>query len=320
MTDKAKDTRKKNENQASRPLIRSREDRVIWGVAGGLADQIGVGAGWVRLGFVVAAFLGGFGLLAYAVMAVLMPEDDGTGKPVEEGYGPRIGRVLLAVLIVGAALVVCGGLAAVSVWATATGHGEIVGAVVILVGLAIAATAFAGETRRIGAPLLVLALALGLPAGAIAAADVHIDGSVGQREYTPKAVAEIPADGYELGTGQLVVDLRQIAWKRGTAVDLDAELGFGQMIVSVPPSVCVDAEATGKGGELLVAGEQSNGIDPEVDSGQPAGRAPRLNLDAGIQFGQLIVTDQDPDEISEGGFDYDHNQFEKDSQRQVCAL
>ncbi|MGZ5340205.1 MAG: PspC domain-containing protein [Solirubrobacterales bacterium] len=320
MTKTTKETRKKDKDQASRPLLRSRDDRMIWGVAGGIADQIGVAAIYVRIGFVVVALFGGLGLLAYPALAVVMPEDDGTGQPVDDGWGRRLGQVLLVCTLIAAALVLGAGLAAVAAWATATGHGVVVGAVVIAVGLVIAATAFAGEGRRIGAPLLGIALVLGLPAGAVAAADINIDESVGQREYAPKAVTDIPADGYELGTGQLVVDLRDLHWSTGTKVDVKTDLGLGQTIVSVPPTVCVDAHASAKGGELLVRGDQSDGVDPEIEGNAPRGNVPVLNLDAEIQFGQLIVTDQDPDRISDSGFNYDRNQFEKTSQREACGL
>lgn len=319
MTNKQKDTPKKDKNQASKPLLRSRDDRMIWGVAGGLAEQIGVNAILVRIGFVVVALFGGLGLLAYPALAVVMPEDDGTGQPVDDGYGKRLAQVLLVVALIGAALVIGAGLAAVSAWATATGHGAVVGAVVIAVGLAIAATSFAGQARRIGGPLLAVALVMGLPAGAIAASNVRFDESVGQREYTPHAVSDIPDGGYELGTGQLIVDLRDLPWAAGSKVDVKTELGLGQTIISVPSTVCVTGHASAKGGELLVRGEQSDGVDPAIDQSQPQGNVPRLNLDAEVQFGQLIVTDEDPNRISDRGFDYDHNQAEKASQREACG-
>src|SRR6266513_189677 len=66
----------------------------------------------------------------------------------------------------------------------------------------------AGVRRQITAWLLTAALVLGIPAGAIAAADINIDGSIGERTYTPTLPTDIPADGYKLGTGQLIVDLR----------------------------------------------------------------------------------------------------------------
>ena len=79
------------------------------------------------------------------------------------------------------------------------------------------------------------------------------------------------------------------------------------MIVSVPSQVCVIGHATGKAGELIVAGDVSHGIDPEVDQGTPTTNAPRLDLDADIQLGQMIVTDEAPDQVDDHGADYDHH-------------
>jgi hypothetical protein len=118
----------------------------------------------------------------------------------------------------------------------------------------------------------------------------------------------------------MIVDLRDLPWANGQSIAVKSNLGVGQMIVSVPSTVCVHAHATAKAGELLVRGDQSDGIDPEVDQGLPRSDAPRLDLDAKLQLGQLIVTDQDPDEIADHGGDYDHNRLSAESQRQVCGL
>ncbi len=56
-----------------RRLVRRSHSKVIAGVAGGLGDYFAVDPIWFRLGFVLAAFLGGAGLLAYGVLWVLMP-------------------------------------------------------------------------------------------------------------------------------------------------------------------------------------------------------------------------------------------------------
>jgi phage shock protein PspC (stress-responsive transcriptional regulator) len=305
-----------------RPLLRSKSDRMIWGVAGGLSEHLNVDSTLVRIAFVLTCFIGGLGLLAYLVLAVALPEDDGTGKPVEERVSARLGRVLVIVILVAAALCLACGLAAASAWTAATGHGVIVASVVIGLGVLLAVVAFVGDFRRRVAPwLLAAALVLAIPAGAVAAADIHIDESIGKRDYSPATATDVPAGGYELGAGQLIVDLRDLQWTPGQTIAVEADLGFGQMIVSVPASVCVDAHATAKGGELLVAGEQSHGIDSEVDKTEPIGKAPRLELDAELQFGQMIVTDQAPEEVDRHGrgFDDDHNQEEADSQQQVCG-
>jgi phage shock protein PspC (stress-responsive transcriptional regulator) len=310
----------KNEVGPRRPLLRSKDDRMLWGVAGGLADHIGFNPTLVRAAFVILTLFGGAGLLAYLVLAVALPEDDGTGQPVNESVWARLGKVVLVCILVAIALGLAAGFAAVSAWVTATGHGTVVAVLVIALGVALVAAAFATDIRRrLVPPLLVLALVLGIPAGAIAAADIKFDDSIGQRTYTPTVAADLPADGYKLGTGQLVVDLRELPWAPGQTIAASAHLGIGQMIVSVPSSVCVVGHATGKAGELIVAGDVSHGVDPDVDQGTQTSNAPRLDLDADIQLGQMIVTDEDPDEIDSRGADYDHHTEEADAQRTVCG-
>src|SRR5919197_726960 len=255
MANQPKNSRKKTTEETQvgprRPLLRSRDNRLVWGVAGGLAEHIGFNATLVRLAFVVVSLFGGAGVLAYLVLAVALPEDDGTGKPVPDSVWARLGKVLLVCFLVAIGLGVAAVLAFASAWATATGHGTVVAAVVIALGARLVAAAFAPSVRRRITPwLLTAALVLGIPAGAIAAADIDIDGSIGQRTYTPSVPADIPADGYKLGTGQLNVDLRHLPWKPGQTIAVSAHLGIGQMIVSAPPRVCVQGHATGTAGEL----------------------------------------------------------------------
>src|SRR4029077_6951670 len=95
---------KKTEVGPRRPLLRSKDDRMVWGVAGGLAAHIGFSATLVRLAFVLLTLFGGAGLLAYLVLAVALPEDDGTGNPVEESVWARLGKVSLVCILVALAL------------------------------------------------------------------------------------------------------------------------------------------------------------------------------------------------------------------------
>jgi|tagenome__1003787_1003787.scaffolds.fasta_scaffold20981266_5 phage shock protein C len=55
-------------------LERSKTDRVIAGVAGGLAHRFGVSSTLVRVAWVASVLLGGFGLLAYVVLWVALPD------------------------------------------------------------------------------------------------------------------------------------------------------------------------------------------------------------------------------------------------------
>jgi phage shock protein PspC (stress-responsive transcriptional regulator) len=58
-------------------------DRIIGGVCSGLAEGFHVETLWVRLAFVVLAFLQGAGVLLYVVLWVLMPERAGQ-RPVAQ--------------------------------------------------------------------------------------------------------------------------------------------------------------------------------------------------------------------------------------------
>ncbi len=72
--------------QVERPrrLLRSREDRVIGGVAGGIGAYVGIDPVIVRLVFVVLALAGGGGILAYIIAWIVVPEAPEDGAPVLE--------------------------------------------------------------------------------------------------------------------------------------------------------------------------------------------------------------------------------------------
>ena len=58
-------------------LTRSTTDRHIAGVAGGIAEYLGMDAALVRILWVVAIVFGGFGFLAYIVLWIALPEGSG---------------------------------------------------------------------------------------------------------------------------------------------------------------------------------------------------------------------------------------------------
>ncbi len=57
-------------------LRRSKNDAMIAGVAGGIAEYLNVDPILIRLAFVLTAFLGGPGILIYIIMWIIMPESD----------------------------------------------------------------------------------------------------------------------------------------------------------------------------------------------------------------------------------------------------
>jgi len=54
-------------------LTRSETDRVIAGVAGGVAQRFGFSSTLVRLAWVLSVFFGGVGVLAYVILWIVLP-------------------------------------------------------------------------------------------------------------------------------------------------------------------------------------------------------------------------------------------------------
>src|SRR5437763_1077495 len=63
------------ENGAAKRLERSRSDRMVAGVCGGLARYFDIHPAFYRVGFVVLTLLGGAGILIYAATALVMPDE-----------------------------------------------------------------------------------------------------------------------------------------------------------------------------------------------------------------------------------------------------
>lgn len=59
----------------TKKLTKSRTDRKIFGVCGGIAEYFDIDPTVVRLLWVVASFMGGGGLIVYIVAALIMPEE-----------------------------------------------------------------------------------------------------------------------------------------------------------------------------------------------------------------------------------------------------
>ena len=77
----------------SKKLYRSRTDRKIAGVCGGIAEYFNIDATLVRLLFAAAVILGTAGIWVYVVCALVIPEAPDNGVPYEDvnggngGYG-----------------------------------------------------------------------------------------------------------------------------------------------------------------------------------------------------------------------------------------
>ncbi len=68
-------------------LRRSTTNKVVGGVAGGIADTYGWDPTLVRLGFVLLALMHGGGVLLYLLLLVFMPKTGGTTAPQQAVAG-----------------------------------------------------------------------------------------------------------------------------------------------------------------------------------------------------------------------------------------
>src|ERR671927_68104 len=91
-------------NGATKRLERSRSDRKLAGVSGGLARYFDIHPAVYRVGFVVLTLLGGAGIIIYLALALVMP-DEGNEDSVataalrnrRERPWPLIGLALVAI-------------------------------------------------------------------------------------------------------------------------------------------------------------------------------------------------------------------------------
>jgi phage shock protein PspC (stress-responsive transcriptional regulator) len=172
-------------------------------------------------------------------------------------------------------------------FAAAAGPDWLVPALVIAAGAAIVAGAFLKPIRWLVPPALALALA----AGVVAAAGIDLDGGVGDREYRPASTADL-RDRYELGVGELVVDLSDTQLPAGD-VPLELDLGVGEARVVVPEDVCVSTTADVGIGNVRMFGRDNGGIDIDFEETPNADPdVTRLVLDAEVGIGEVRVHDE----------------------------
>ncbi|MGY1807163.1 PspC domain-containing protein [Blastococcus sp. SYSU D00669] len=228
---------------AVRAPLRRSGDRMLGGVAGGLAEYSGIDPLLWRVGFVALAFAGGSGILVYLLLWLLMPGASVTGpgrrdRALErrQAAGPRSrvpGMTIAGLLIVVGALVLVTRLTAWDV-----DPARFLAAALLVVGLGLVAAAFSRGRRSRGG-LIALGSLLSLATIAASAAPWNYGGGVGERTYRPAVPGDV-RPLYELGAGDMTVDLSDVDL---TDVDdpirLRIEHGVGDLDVLVPYSADV---------------------------------------------------------------------------------
>jgi hypothetical protein len=138
----------------------------------------------------------------------------------------------------------------------------------------------------------------------VSAAGIDLDGGVGDRDYRPASAAEM-RDTYQLGMGELVVDLRQTDLPAGD-VPVKIDLGIGEARLIVPDDVCVATDARVGIGEARTFDRHNDGVDVDVNELPDAsGDTTRLLVKADVGIGSVRIGHSGTDlDLDRGHFDF----------------
>jgi phage shock protein PspC (stress-responsive transcriptional regulator) len=290
------------EGPAVKRLERSRSDRMLAGVSGGLASYFEIHPAFFRVGFVVLTLLGGAGIVIYLAAALVMPDEGKEDSVVSAALRnrrdrpwPLIGLALLAlagVILLSHATLWPGGDAwivlliagAAILWITRQGKADATTDAKQL------ATRDSRRIRRffVGIGVAIASLvALVLVAAAVFAAvvHVHVGRGVGERTYNVAGIEDLH-DNYRLGIGKMVLDLSDVRFP-ADRTQVNARVDVGRLDVIVPPDVALRVHGDTQFGDVNLLGDISDGHDVERSVEQDGKRV--LVLDAHVGAGALRV-------------------------------
>ena len=133
-------------------------------------------------------------------------------------------------------------------------------------------------------PVIVLIL----PLAVVSAADIDLQGGVGERSYKPTSVAQLRPE-YRLGVGHMDLDLREMALPPGQT-EVRVSIGMGEARLRVPNGACVSTVGQIGVGAADTPDRTDEGVNLELDQRAPdiAGR-PRLLVTADVGVGHLQI-------------------------------
>lgn len=279
--------------QPRKVLTRSREHRVIAGVCGGIATYLDVDPVLVRVAFaMLALFTQGFGLVAYIVLWVVMPEDGAEpiraagGRGASSGGG---GAVVIGVLLIAAGAVwLLEAVADIQVdWGTVTAGALVVVGVLIMV----TGGGARGGLITLGV-LMTLVLMMSGPGG-MHGPDMRFRGGLpgsgfGDRTERPRAASAL-RPSYSHAFGSMTLDMRGVELPPGTT-RVSASTVFGSAQVFLPDDVPVRVVASTSFGSIDLLGEEVGGFGErtlQTDDYDAAQR--RIELTVSTVFGSAEV-------------------------------
>lgn len=143
--------------------------------------------------------------------------------------------------------------------------------------------------------LIALALPLLLVTAVVALvpADLRISGGIGEATWTPMTAADVSED-FRLGIGSAALDLTELQLADGTTVPIDASVGVGELLVTVPQGVNVVVAASTDVGRIAIGGlPELSGQDQSITTDLPGfvpDTAPTIELTIDVNLGNLEVS------------------------------
>jgi hypothetical protein len=137
--------------------------------------------------------------------------------------------------------------------------------------------------------LIALGIPLVLVVGGLGLVDVPLEGGIGSPTYRPTTIGAVHRS-YELAIGDLSLDLRRVHFT-GRRRHVHAQLGIGQLNVTVPDGVRVVVHGHAGVGSVTAFGRQSEECCPSnlhVDRPGASGGG-TLVLDAEVGAGNVHV-------------------------------
>jgi hypothetical protein len=169
--------------------------------------------------------------------------------------------------------------------ATDVDIGVMVALALAVVGAALVVSGWYGRSRG----LIALGIPLVLVVGGLGLVDVPLEGGIGGPRYRPHSVAGVERS-YSLAIGDLSVDLGGVDFAR-TRRHVHAQLGIGQLNVTVPVDVRVVVDGHAGAGSVTVFGRQFDECCPTdvhlVGAGAAGGGT--LVLDADVGAGNIRI-------------------------------
>ena len=269
-------------------LERSRSDRMLAGVAGGLGAYFELHPAVFRVSFVVLTLMGGAGIAIYLAATLVMPDEGKEDSFATAALRRRRHRPWLLIALGLLSVFVLAVLSEVPVWS----EGDawlfllVAGALVLWLAWFAVAGARLGWLRGLGIVVVSLVVLLVvLVAGFLATFDVHLGDGIDERTFAPASVDDLRGE-YELGIGELVFDLRSVEFPLGETT-LDVRVDAGRIHVLLSDDVAVRAAAEAKLGEIDLLGRHGEGWEADEQVDETGTRV--LVLDASVGIGEIEV-------------------------------